>query len=194
MSFKKEILEINADPSAFFLEMVNYAIDQRKLKTHSAVNSYLAKLLEQYMVAENLNQQTLAELYLTATSADGKQKIDLLKRLGDSALYISGFFGDSLQRKVVDVDYYVNMGGSAYATLSGCVPDQSSFVFKEISMKFVNFVDVLNYISDKTAGDSNRNILRLYEKYIKTGSELARDQIIEKGLALPDVNIKISKQ
>ncbi len=193
MSLKKEILDTSADPSAFFLEMVNYAIDQRKLKTHSAVNSYLAKLLEQYMVAENLNQQTLAELYLTATNADGKQKIDLLKRLGDSALYISGFFGDSLQRKVVDVDYYVNMGGSAYATLSGYVPDQS-FVFREISMKFVNFVDVLNYISDKTAGDSNRNILRLYEKYIKTGSELARDQIIEKGLALPDVNIKISKQ
>ena len=119
----------------------------------------------------------------------------MLKKLGETSLYISGFFGDSLQRKLVDLDYYVNMGGTAYAALSGCVSENpSSKVFKEISEKFVMFVDVLGYISGKATGGSNQSILRLYEKYMRTGSELARDQILEKGLALPGATYKFSKQ
>lgn len=205
MSEKRDLLEISLNPSVFFLEKVNEAITQRNINTYPAVNSYLAKLLEKYIVADNLfeeksegskrSQKTLAELYLNAAGAEGAHKIEILKRLGDTSLYISGFFGDSLQRKLVDIDYYVNMGGSAYAALSGYVNEMpSSKVFKEISEKFVMFVDVLGYISVKTVDDSNRSILRLYEKYLRTGSELARDQILEKGLALPDATYKFSKQ
>jgi len=38
-----------------------------------------------------------------------------MQRLGDTALFIAGVFADSLNRKLVDVDYYVAMGGTAYA-------------------------------------------------------------------------------
>ena len=41
-----------------------------------------------------------------------------LQRIGDIALFISGFFADSLANKAVDVDYYIYMGGSAYGSLS----------------------------------------------------------------------------
>ncbi len=205
MSEKRETLEISLSPSVFFLEKVNEAISQRNINTYPAVNNYLAKLLEKYIVADNLfdekndgakrSQGTLAELYLKASGADGAQKIEMLKKLGETSLYISGYFGDSLQRKLVDVDYYVNMGGTAYAALSGYVTENpTSRVFKEISEKFVMFVDVLGYISGKVNDGSNRSILRLYEKYLRTGSELARDQILEKGLSLPDPTYKFPKQ
>ena len=205
MSEKREVLEISLSPSVFFLEMVNEAISQRNINTYPAVNSYLAKLLEKYIVADNLfdekgegtkrTQGTLAELYLRASVAEGAQKIEMLRRLGETSLYISGYFGESLQRKIVDVDYYVNMGGTAYAALSGYVNENpSAKVFKEISEKFVMFVDVLGYISGKATDGSNQSILRLYEKYMRTGSELARDQILEKGLALPGAAYKFSKQ
>ena len=37
-----------------------------------------------------------------------------LKQIGDVSLFVSGFFSDSLRRKLVDVDYYVSIGGVAY--------------------------------------------------------------------------------
>mgnify|MGYP002137355912 CR=1 FL=1 len=37
-----------------------------------------------------------------------------MRAMGDFSLYIAGFFSDSLKRKLVDVDYYIGMGGAAY--------------------------------------------------------------------------------
>jgi hypothetical protein len=105
-----------------------------------------------------------------------------LKRLGDGALYVSGFFGDSLQRKVVDVDYYIDMGSSAYHSLSKeMYEDTFAQLYREIAVKFNVFVDVFSIISRKTMG-SEDNVLRLMELYAKTDSPVARDRLTEKGL------------
>ena len=53
-------------------------------------------------------------------------RFELLKKLGDRSLYISGFFADSLQRKVVDVDYYAEMGGVAYGALADSAVEEVS--------------------------------------------------------------------
>ena len=39
---------------------------------------------------------------------------DAVLQIGDVSLFTSGFFADSLRGKLVDVDYYVNIGGAAY--------------------------------------------------------------------------------
>jgi len=41
-----------------------------------------------------------------------------LKEVGDTSLYVAGFFAKSLTRSLVDVDYYVGLGQSAYAQLA----------------------------------------------------------------------------
>ena len=133
-------------------------------------------------------RETLAELLLKASSAESREKIEKLKKLGDSTLYISGFFSESLQRKIVDVDYYVDMGKIAYGTLSSAVDEDTfSKMYKEISYKFVDIVDVLSLISQKAMLNSDDNILRLLDVYSRTGSSLVGETLIEKGvLNLPD--------
>ncbi len=93
-----------------------------------------------------------------------------LQQIGDVSLFISGFFSDSLQRKLVDVDYYVSIGGFAYNALSRVETDTFSPVFAELAEKFVGFVDVLTEVSERTSCASNADLLRLYEKWLKTGS------------------------
>ena len=74
---------------------------------------------------------------------------------------MSGFFSDSLQRKLVDVDYYVTIGGIAYNALSRIETDTLSPVFAELAEKFVGFVDVLSEVSERTSCTSNADLLRL---------------------------------
>ena len=88
------------------------------------------------------------------------------------------------------------MGSSAYSTLAGTIREDSlSVVFNEFASKFLEFVEVLNLISSKAQMQSENNILRLYEMFAKTGSEAAREKLLEKGLiAVPLETIPAKKQ
>ncbi len=195
-------------PEDFFKDLVRQGFAQRKIETYPYVETYLVELLQHYLDAKNLFDpdydesgrkipKTLAEMYLCASNADDQSvKVELLKKLGDRSLYMSGFFGDSLQRKIVDLDYYVNMGGVAYATLASCVrEDTTAKVYSTISKRFIDFVDVLTYISHSSLIKSNESVLRLYDRYMTTGSELAREKLTEMGvLAVAQEQTKRGRQ
>lgn len=193
-------------PKEFFSEMVKEGLRHRRLETPPRIEDYLVDLLQHYLEARNLFEpehdesgqrrpQTLAEMYLTASLLEPSAKADLLKKLGDRSLYISGFFGDSLARKIVDVDYYVDMGGAAYRDLASQTRDETlAKVYSVFSSRFVEFVDVLTYVSQKSMVRSNESVLRLYERYLKTGSELAREKLSEMGVVtVPRGRTKISR-
>lgn len=182
--------------SEYFNEIIDDALNSRRIKADPYVKQYLVKLLEFFLSTENLFEteiadesgkkkpQTLAEIYLVAINSENSTKLDLLKKLGDRALYISGFFGDSLSRKIIDVDYYVNMGGNAYGELSYSVSksDPLKKVFAVFSKQFSDFVETLTYISHKSMISNNQSLLRLYDSYLKTGSDLAKQKLDEMGI------------
>ena len=43
---------------------------------------------------------------------------DDLRSVGDQSLFITGFFADSLNRSLVDVDFYIHLGELAYRSLA----------------------------------------------------------------------------
>ncbi len=178
--------------SQYFNEMVDEALKHRHIDTRPIVRTYLAQLLQFHINAENLFEtqsaenrpiNTLAEMYLSAQHLENRQKIDLLKKLADRALYMSGFFAESFARKIIDVDYYVDMGETAYRDLSHLTNEEMlSGVYKTFSERFIEFVDVLSYISHGANIQSNEDILKLYDVYMKTGSEVARQKLTEIGV------------
>jgi len=119
-----------------------------------------------------------------------------LQRIGDVALFISGFFADSLANKAVDVDYYIYMGGSAYGSLSEEV--RRTFrgrafagIYRELAEKFQVLVDVLNEVRDEARGESDRDLLRTYELWLKTGSRRARNLLADNGIVpISDARLK----
>lgn len=201
-------VELFVSPEGYFQELVQKGLAQRKIQTYPFVQSYLVNLLQHYLDARNLfdqevsetngqkNPQTLAEMFLIAQSSEAFVRNEMLRKLGDRTLYISGFFGDSLSRKIVDVDYYADIGGAAYASLAHCTrEDTLAKVYSVFSTRFLEFVDVLTYISHQSFITSDQSILRLYERYMKTGSELAREKLAEMGVVtLPTDQVKLGKQ
>jgi len=180
----------------YFSEVVAAAIEKRKFDTTPFASKYIVHLLESFLASANVSlPSTLAETYLKAQQSERIVKIELLKKLGDTSLYISGFFGDSLRRKIVDIDYYAEIGGAAYGNLASELgAEHTGHVYGEFSRRFLDYVDLLTYISQSSLVQSNQDLLRLYERYVLTGSELAREQLIEKGLLATDQIKKASAQ
>jgi len=116
--------------------------------------------------------QPLAHLLCEAIASREERRFTLFKATGDLSLFISGFFSDSVMRKPVDFDYYVSLGGYAYGRAARLSAHQTAAeVFEELSQKFSRFVDVLTEVSEASTLTDHTSLLRLYEKWLRTGSE-----------------------
>jgi hypothetical protein len=117
-----------------------------------------------------------------ALESGGLEQRARLRNVGDFSLFMSGFFSDSFRRRLIDVDYYKSMGEYAYGSLSRRDEDAFCEVFAELARKFVGFTDVLSDVSERTAMSSNADVLRLYEKWLRTGSPRDGQRLVDKGI------------
>jgi hypothetical protein len=171
-------------PVEYFKEQVEASLARQHLRAGDLTGYYLVNLLCQYVRPDRGDVEygePLAVRLARALQTGGMEQRARLRSLGDFSLFTSGFFSDSLSRRTVDVDYYVSMGEYAYGSLSRA-EDAFREVFAELSRKFVGFSDVLADISERTALSSNHDLLRLYEKWLRTGSERDGQKLIARGI------------
>lgn len=189
-----------SDLRQFFQESVSQALGNQNIQAEDGTIIYLANLLTVFTRSENLFEFTqnglmlrpLALHYEEAVNAPSTHARSIaLQRLGDIALFISGIFSQSLSRKPVDIDYYINMGGSAYAYLADIRDRRLSDkalgeIFAELAQKFVDFMDVLNEVCERTHATSHKDLLRLYEVWSRTGSKRIERQLRQYGMHLEE--------
>lgn len=122
-----------------------------------------------------------------SAAASAAQREALLQRLGDASLFAAGFFANGFERRPVDLDYYIAMGGRAYGTLAAAQisPPRRTLcgVFGELARKFHGVVDAIGEISDTARVWRPNDVLRLYELWLKTGSHRARGLLHRLGVA-----------
>ncbi len=177
-------------PMEFFREQLEQAMEHQKVSTSDFVEYYLVNLLSSGVGVEKPpvdpvpDETPLALLYVRAVQSSRTERARLLKSLGDTALFVSGFFADSLHRKLVDFDYYRSMGGFAYGRLAQDEEPRifGPEVFGELAGRFAEFADLLSEVAEKTRLTSNASILRLYERWIQTGSRRAAALLAERGI------------
>jgi hypothetical protein len=80
------------------------------------------------------------------------------------------------------------MGEYAYGSLSHSDEETFAEVFGELSRKFVGFMDVLSDISERTAFAPTSDVLRLYEKWLRTGSARDGKRLVQRGI-IPNQSI-----
>jgi hypothetical protein len=180
----------------FFKDSVGHAMARQRIKADEHTAYYIVNLLTLFARSEALFDQTenglelkpLAKLIAesVATELPAEQRY-ALQRVGDVALFVAGFLPDGLVARLVDVDYYVRLGGSAYGTLSdnvrGSLRGQVfGAVFAELAEKFRDFVDVLNEVSAEAHSNTDLDVLRTYEVWMRTGSTRAARLLRSKGI------------
>ena len=180
----------------FFRESVTAAMDSNNLSVEGETSHYVVNLLTLFARAEafhDLADDTPGRKPLALMLSDALEAPTVperqfaLQRMGDISLFIAGFFADDLQRSVVDIDYYISMGGGAYSSLSmqsnKTIRGRTfASVFVELGEKFHRFVDVLNDVRNQAGSASDKDVLRLYEVWVKTGSERAARLLRRQGI------------
>ncbi|HET7788634.1 MAG TPA: hypothetical protein VFL36_21850 [Myxococcales bacterium] len=175
----------------FFRELLTSAIENQRARVQPFTELYLVNLLHEFLASEalyvqaedgTLQQRPLAFLLKEALEEAGPSRLRLLRRLGDTSLFVSGFFPDSLARRssLVDVDYYIAMGGRAYDAVARHALESS--LWEELSEKFRLLVDLLNEVSERTLSSTNAGVVRLYERWLKTGSGRLATLLVQKGV------------
>src|SRR2546425_7497874 len=154
----------------YFKELVEGALARQRITAGELTAFYVVHLLAQFLQrpAEE-DEAPLGFQLARALESGGIQQRASLKQIGDLSLFISGFFSDSLRRKLVDVDYYVSIGGFAYNTLGLHQGHTVSPVFPELAGKIAHLVDVLSEGGRRTSLAPHPGLLRLYETSLKTG-------------------------
>jgi hypothetical protein len=172
-----------ANLKEFFKDSLHGALLKQHLAVEDQTEHYVVNLLTLFARSEALYEDApgrigprpLVELLCEAFEAPcAAQRNRALQRLGDVSLFVAGFFARSFAAKTVDIDYHIAMGGCAYGTLAQTTARGSgralAGVFAELSEKFQPMVDALNDISESSYRHTDRDILRLYELWLKTGS------------------------
>jgi hypothetical protein len=184
-----------SDVREFFREALATALEQQQLRVKDHTAQYVVNLLAMFARTEALFEpgpdgaqlKPLALLFAEALeSRDEEHRFRLLQRLGDVALFVSGFLSHGFPRRLVDIDYHIAMGGRAYGALAQSAPRGPrrvlATVFAELEDKFQPLVDALNDISDSAAQHSQRDLLRLYELWHRTGSQRAHRLLMRLGI------------
>ena len=160
----------------YFHEVVADALVAVDVEASEPASWYLVGLLGE-MTRARLTDEPLG-MKLAAPPIDPGERVRTLKQVGDTSLYVAGFFAESLTRSLVDVDYYVGIGQSAYAQLARSLGGHHSLteIYGELAENFPKFVDVIAEIR-KRSDFATSDVTRLYEIWLRT-----RDAWIEKKL------------
>jgi hypothetical protein len=167
----------------FFRDTLHGALVKQHLTVEDQTEHYVVNLLTLFARSEALYEgdapgaglKPLAAILGEALEAPrATERHRTLQRLGDVSLFIAGFFAHSFAARLVDIDYHIAMGGHAYGTLAQATARGRgrvlAAVFAELAAKFQPMVDALNEVSETSYAHSDRDILRLYEIWLKTGS------------------------
>lgn len=180
----------------FFMERVQEALAHQEVATSAITEFYVVNLLQEFKKTERLFEREgstllekpLAFLLADAVKGDVRTKIRCLKKIGDLSLYTTGFFAERIRRKLVDINYYMRMGGGAYSNLSAMLSHQKTFaeLYGELAKLFPSLVDVLAEIAAEGHGPSNKDLLKLYERWLQTGSGHLEKLLNKEGIQTQD--------
>src|ERR1700733_7045299 len=180
----------------FFRDGFAKALAHQHVSLDEHTSHYVVSLLALYARTEVSHQNmrpgqrwvSLSELLAQASAATTcVEREALLQRLGDLSLFVAGFFAHGFERRLVDVDYHIAMGGRAYGTLAAARisgPRRTLCgVFGELARKFQGVADAISEISDTARVWGPNDVLRLYELWLKTGSHRAQGLLQRLGVA-----------
>jgi hypothetical protein len=185
---------VQSTAKGWFREQVGEALSHRRIKVREETEFYLVDLLDGFLASERLyaerpdgsvDAEPLALILLKALAGDRRERVAHLKRLGDTSLFVSGFFGDSLARSAVDAGYYRSMGERAYGALADVERGaRLEALYAELAQRFEQLTDCFAEIAELADLRSNRGLLRLYERFQLTRSGRVAEKLRARGVAL----------
>lgn len=177
------------DVHGFFSETVGEALSAHKVELSGGAREYLVGLLVDF-ASKGSTDETLRRpvtlLLDEALQAPATERFEKLKDLGDGSLRVSGLFREHLSARGVDVRYVSSVGATAYRSAAALRRGGDGLdILGELAQKFGRLASALGEVADAIFSgplDSPEGVLRVYDRWQKTGSERLGRALIAHGL------------
>ena len=171
-------IELNLRPLEFFRVELRKSIKKNKAPLDPESETYLVNFLadkayprSQQSSANVLDvlEKPLALIYKTAHEAKGSQKISLMQTVGDTSLFITGFFTEFFNQKTFSRSYYMDLGSSSYHIAANHIakgyPNHSLLVgiFSFLSNHFYRVAEIISDLSDRLRTSDYEDIYAVHK-------------------------------
>jgi len=170
-------------PTEFFRDLVRKAMRAQQVDDAEETEFYLVNLLERHVRAEpEILDRPLALSFLEAQGDGGALRFERFRRVGDTALFVSGLFTDSLEGSLVQPSYYVDLGRLAYQHTAESTRPPLREMFRRLAAHFTSLVRVLGEISSSDLFATDRDTLRLYRRWLLTRGAADAARLVRRGV------------
>lgn len=107
------------------------------------LESYLVFLLMRYSQKPQIAKSVLALDFLNSAQNFTKGNSAPLQDVGDKCLLFAGLFPERAKQRRLTVTYFINLGQSAYGTLSNNYFDTNAELFSDLCEEFVLLTNIL---------------------------------------------------
>lgn len=182
--------------SSSLTEILETAIKRHALSISSEAGAYVEGLVRQYIQAEDFHKvqegclpsafgESIASKLLLLKEPLGKgqmrkmprkERLKIFKEVGDSCLFVTGFFYECAEKKG-SAQFYCRVGSGAYREVGKA---QGPLYF-ELADNFDGLVLVIGDFWLPTL-NNNKKLIQIYEKWEKTNSPYYHSLLIGKGI------------
>jgi hypothetical protein len=133
-----------------------------------------------------LGIRPLALLYQDALNTEfHQQRCNVLRQLGDLALFLGGVFPQSYARRGIEKDYFIGMGGSAYDYLAEHHQHYQN-IFAELAATFAGIMELVAAVCSARQCYDATDILSLYQRWRDSKDPELADKLRELGISPGD--------
>lgn len=114
---------------------------------------YSSQIMDKFSFSGNLFEEgklkVLGRKLLEAHHLNLDAKKDIFKDVGDTSLFTCGFFEESLNPKILDKSYYINLGKTAFEKLNSVEPEyyDIKYFYKILATSFDSLVYLLRSVA-----------------------------------------------
>ena len=178
-------IKLQPTSTAHWHELVCEAEEKSHRHLGEEVQSYLVFLLQRFLKKPDMAVRILALDYLKGLRTSGHRQIEKLRDVGDICLLHAGFFPQRARTRLVNTNYYIDLGIGAYYQLHHNTLHRQGQLYEHMYESFVPAMDVLQTIRTFENEQPLYDALTAYELWEHTGSTQATKHLQQITRAMP---------
>jgi hypothetical protein len=159
------------DLTAYFYVELERINNKQVVPLHTNVILYCSDLLSEFALINKLydekedkyHERIMGLSLLTVNNFDEKNKFKKLKEIADTSLMLCGYFVESLDKKILGINYYKKIGMFSYLELDKISPeyrDQPSF-FRNMANTYEFIIKTFQILKATQSHQNNPEILKI---------------------------------
>lgn len=191
----KIILSTNL--KGFFFEGLSELNKKSLCPVPESIIFYSSDVLDKFTLSQDffetsegkVREKILGMKLLEATQLNRDEQKKVYKEVGDMSLMVCGYFAESVNKKLVDTNYYAQLGKMAYSHLNNVTPkflDIPHF-YGMVATCFESLTTLMTLLASKERGHENNLI---FKKILKDEAVSERE-LLASGV-VPPLTSKVS--